>query len=83
MVISKVGRRGQITLPRSVRHWLSVTEGDRVAFIRRGDEVVLQPITRTLLDLRGSIPVTTSQDFNAIRQQMVETHARQVATDET
>jgi AbrB family looped-hinge helix DNA binding protein len=83
MVISKVGRRGQITLPRSVRHWLSVTEGDRVAFIRRGDEVVLQPITRTLLDLRGSVPVTTPQDFKAIRQQVVETHARQVATDET
>jgi AbrB family looped-hinge helix DNA binding protein len=83
MVVSKVGRRGQITLPRSVGHWLSVTEGDRVAFIRRGDEVILQPITRTLLDLRGSVPVAAPQDFNAIRQQMLETHAHQVATDET
>lgn len=82
MVISKVGRRGQITLPRSVRHWLSIEEGDRIAFIRRGDEIVLQPVTRTLLDLRGSVPVTAPQDFNAIRQQVIENHARQIGTDE-
>ncbi|MCL4299327.1 MAG: AbrB/MazE/SpoVT family DNA-binding domain-containing protein [Anaerolineae bacterium] len=82
MVISKVGRRGQITLPRSVRHWLSIEEGDRIAFIRRGDEIVLQPVTRTLLDLRGSVPVTAPQDFNAIRQQVIENHARQIMTDE-
>jgi hypothetical protein len=36
-----------------------------------------------LLDLRGSVPVTAPQDFNSIRQQVVENHARQVTTDET
>lgn len=78
MVISKVGRRGQITLPRSIRHWLSIGEGDRIAFIRRGDEIVLQPVTRTLLDLRGSVPVTAPQDFKAIRQQVIENHTRRI-----
>ncbi|HEY64413.1 MAG TPA: AbrB/MazE/SpoVT family DNA-binding domain-containing protein [Caldilineae bacterium] len=79
MTISKVGRRGQITLPKEVRHWLNLREGDRVAFIRRGSEVILQPLTRTLLDLRGSVPVSEPQDFTAIRRQVIESHAREVA----
>jgi len=79
MIVSKVGRRGQITLPRTVRYWLNLREGARVAFIRRDDEIVLEPLTRTLLNLRGSIPVSGPQDFTAIRQQVVEAHARKVA----
>ena len=55
--VSRVGRRGQMTLPRAVRDWLELREGDRVAFLRRGDEVVLQAMTRTLLDMRGSVRV--------------------------
>lgn len=81
MVVSKVGRRGQITLPRSVRHWLNLAEGDRITFIQRGDEVILQPLTRTLLDLRGSVPVSGPQDFVAIRQQVWAAQAQKAVTD--
>jgi AbrB family looped-hinge helix DNA binding protein len=70
MIITKVGRRGQIVLPRPVRQWLKVDQGDRVVFIRRGNEIILQPLTQTLLDLRGSIAVDGPQDFNAIRRQV-------------
>lgn len=82
MIISKIGRRGQITLPRLIRHWLSLQEGDRVAFVRRGDEIVLQPLTQSLLDLRGSIPVSGPQDFDTIRQQVRKAQARKVVDDE-
>jgi AbrB family looped-hinge helix DNA binding protein len=82
MIVSKVGRRGQITLPRLIRRWLNLAEGDRVAFVRRGDEVVLQPLPHTLLDLRGSVPVSAPQDFDAIRQKVRETRAQKVASDE-
>ena len=82
MIIGKVGRRGQITLPRPVRLLLNLQEGDQVAFLRRDDEIVLQPLTQTLLDLRGSVPVTGPQDFTAIRQQLLEARARKVAADE-
>jgi len=82
MIITKVGRRGQITIPRAIRHWLNLREGDRVAFVRRGDEIVLQPLTQTLLDLRGSVPVSGPQDFTAIRRQVIETHAHEVVKDE-
>ena len=32
--------------------------------------------TKTLLDLRGSIPVSQPQNFDAIRQQVMQTHIR-------
>jgi antitoxin PrlF len=83
MIISKVGRRGQITLPRAIRHRLNLQEGDRVAFVSRGEEVVLQPLTRTLLDLRGSVSVSEPQDFGAIRRQVIEEHARKVVAGES
>lgn len=82
MIISKVGRRGQITLPRAIRRMMNLAEGDRVAFIRQGDGVILQPLTQTLLDVRGSIPVSEPQDFQAIRRETLEHHARKVAKDE-
>jgi AbrB family looped-hinge helix DNA binding protein len=72
MNVSKVGRRGQIAIPRLIRQELNLQEGDRLAFVRRGDEVVLQPLKTTLSDFRGSIPVSEPQDFDAIRQQVLD-----------
>ena len=83
MIISKIGRRGQITLPRLIRRRLNLQEGDHVAFIRRGDEVILQPLTQTLLDLRGTVPVSGPQDFDAIRQQVRNDLTQQAVQDET
>ena len=79
MIISKIGRRGQMTVPSAIRRSLNLKEGDRIAFVQRGEEVVLQPLTRTLLDLRGSVPAAEPQDFAAIRDQVIHEHARQVA----
>ena len=67
MIVTKVGRKGQITVPKEIRQCLRIEEGDRIAFVRRGEEVILQPLTRTLLDLRGSVAVSKPQDFAAIR----------------
>jgi AbrB family looped-hinge helix DNA binding protein len=81
-IISTVGRRGQITLPRAIRQWLDLHEGDRVVFARRGDDVIIQPVQRTLTDLRGSVSVTGEQDFDAIRRQVIAARASKVASDE-
>ncbi|MEM9275852.1 MAG: AbrB/MazE/SpoVT family DNA-binding domain-containing protein [Cyanobacteria bacterium P01_F01_bin.143] len=75
MNIIKVGRRGQISIPRNIRQTLNLQEGDRLAFIQRGDEVVLQPLHQTLADFRGSVPVNKPQDFNAIRQEVLNTRS--------
>jgi len=74
MNIVKVGRRGQITLPSQIRKQAGIQEGDHLALVLDGETVVAHRITQTLLDLRGSVTVTTPQDFDAIRQQVLTGH---------
>ena len=55
--------------------FIGIEEGDRIAFVRRGKEIILQPLTCTLLDLRGSVAVSDPQDFDAIWRQVFAEHA--------
>ena len=68
MPSTHIGRRGQITIPKAVRQSMGVAEGDRVAFVQSRGETVLRPVRQTLRDLRGSVPVSGPQDFDAIRE---------------
>ena len=70
MLYTRVGRRGQITLPKEVRRRIKVEEGDQIAFVIDGEQVIIKPVTQSLLDLRGSVRVKGEQDFNAIRKQI-------------
>jgi len=81
VTVSKVGRRGQITLPRDVRNWLQIEEGDHVAFLRRGEEIVLHPLIETLLDRRGSLTVRDHQDFDRARREVRKCRAERLAGD--
>ncbi|OZC01130.1 AbrB/MazE/SpoVT family DNA-binding domain-containing protein [Rubricoccus marinus] len=67
MPSTRIGRRGQITVPKAVRQSMGLAVGDRVAFVERGGEVVLRPVRQSLRDLRGSVPVDGPQDFDAVR----------------
>lgn len=71
MLQTRVGRRGQITLPREVRRRINVNEGDQIAFIIQGEGVLIKPLTQSLLDLRGSVKVTGEQDFDTIRKEVI------------
>lgn len=70
MLSTRVGRRGQIVLPKEVRQKIHVTEGDQIAFVIDGEQVVIKPITHTLLDLRGRVRASGKQDFDSIRNQV-------------
>ncbi len=70
MLVTRVGRRGQIVLPKEVRMKVKVAEGDRIAFVIDGEQVVIKPFTHSLLDLRGRIRVPGRQDFDLIRKQV-------------
>ena len=83
MIMIKMGRRGQITLPSVIRRKIGLQEGDQIAVVSQGDQVILRPITHTLLDLRGSVPVAAPQDFSAIRRKVIEKHAEEVAQNES
>jgi AbrB family looped-hinge helix DNA binding protein len=76
MLHTRVGRRGQIILPREVRRRIKVQEGDQIAFVIDGEQVFIKPITQSLLDLRGSVPVSSEQDFEAIRKEVLTKRAQ-------
>jgi len=76
MLQTRIGRRGQITLPREVRRRIKVDEGDQIAFIIEGEQVIIKPLIQSLLDLRGSVAVTGEQDFNAIRKEVMDKRAQ-------
>ena len=70
MLSTRVGRRGQIVLPKEVRQKIRVAEGDQIAFIIDGEQVLIKPITQTLLDMRGRVQVANKQDFDSVRKQV-------------
>jgi AbrB family looped-hinge helix DNA binding protein len=76
MLATRVGRRGQIVLPKEVRMKIRVAEGDQIAFIIDGEQVIIKPITQTLLDMRGRVRVSGKQDFDSIRNQVKTKRAR-------
>ena len=78
MLTVKIGRRGQITVPRTIRRQLGLKEGDSLAIISSENQVILRPLTQTLLDLRGSIPVEEPQDFEEIRKRVIASRGRRM-----
>lgn len=82
MLSTRIGRRGQIVLPREVRRRMKADEGDQIVFIIDGEQVVIKPITQSLLDLRGSVPVSGEQDFDTIRKEVTAKRAKRGSRDE-
>ena len=82
MVTIKISRRGQITIPRDIRRKLGLKGGDNIALIPEGGQVILRPVTETLLDLRGSVPVAEPQDFDEIRRQVIGARAARAGRHE-
>jgi AbrB family looped-hinge helix DNA binding protein len=79
MIGAKLSTKGQTTIPKEVRDYLRLSPGDRVLFVIREGEVLLQPVTQTLLDLRGSIkPRRRPEDFDAVRQEVKKRVSRKL-----
>lgn len=76
-MLLRVSKKGQITLPKNLRKELGINPGDSVLITQKDDEFVLTPVTETLFDLRGFIPVSGPQDFEAA----IEEAKRLVAED--
>jgi AbrB family looped-hinge helix DNA binding protein len=71
MIGSKLTIRGQTTIPKPIREYLGLEPGDRVLFVLKEDEVVLQPVRDTLLDLRGSVePRRRPEKFDEVRAEV-------------
>ncbi|MFO7680354.1 MAG: AbrB/MazE/SpoVT family DNA-binding domain-containing protein [Chloroflexota bacterium] len=76
-MLVKVSAKGQITLPQNLRQLLGIKPGDSIVITQNDDGLMLRPVTETLFDLRGIVPVSGPQDFEAV----IEEAKRLVATD--
>lgn len=77
MSYSTLTRKGQVTIPKSLRDQLGLNLGDRISFHLRGEEIVLKPVHRTILDLQGSVkPKNRPEDFGSIRRQVAAARGR-------
>ena len=77
MSYSTLTRKGQVTIPKSLRDQLGLHLGDRISFHLRGKEIVLKPVQRTILDLEGTVqPKRRPEDFGEVRRQVAAARGR-------
>lgn len=78
--MTRVSSKGQATIPKEIREYLGLKPGDRVAFIRRDGDVIVQPVRTTLLDLQGSVePKHRPEDFEVVREETRQKVAERIA----
>ena len=68
-MLVKVSAKGQITLPKALRDALNIQAGDSIALTKIDDHVELRPVTKTLFDMIGIMPVDGPLDFQALREE--------------
>ena len=57
--VAKVTSKGQVTIPKSIRDKLRISEQDRLLFSVEGETLLVTPLRRRPLEeLRGSLPAT-------------------------
>ncbi len=76
---AKIGKRGQITLPRDVRTRYGLKEGQSVAFVFKNGELTLVPLRKTLFDFKGAVQFKEMSDLEVIREQVATDQAEHVA----
>lgn len=84
-MLVRVGPRGQVTIPKALRDSLGIKPGDNVAIVQDGDFLKLQPVTKTLYDLVGSIKSKKPLNWDEIEasvKQSVATRIMESAEDE-
>lgn len=78
MRLYQVGSGGRVTIPKDIRTRLGLEAGDHVVVTVSEGKVILEPITKTLLDLYGSVEVSGPQDFSAIRKRVMANLAQKL-----
>lgn len=74
---SKITSKGQITLPKEVRKFLNVQEGNVVIFEKENDKIVIKP-AKTLRDFKGVLKnIHTEENYDAIRKKRIIEFAKE------
>ncbi len=71
MIVGKVGKKGQIVIPKEIRDRYNIRPGDIIIFKIYNDKIILEKIEEKLKDiLLASKPIEYSVDFqNKIRDE--------------
>ena len=81
MVFSKLTVKGQVTIPKEIRDYLGLKPGDRVVFVRKDGDVLLQELSDSLLELQGSVPpLRKPEDFGKVREQVKKRRTHRVVS---
>jgi len=75
---AKLTFKGQITIPKEIRHALALKEGDSVIVMVEGDHAVLKPLKKkSLLDFYGTLPATRPYaGLDAVREETRQNRAK-------
>lgn len=76
-MFSTVTTKGQVTIPKPIRDALGIGPNDRIAFIREGERVLLQPL-KTLKNFRGAVKAKGTGTFSEKRSLAKKTVAERV-----
>lgn len=79
---SVVTRKGQVTIPITMRQALGLKEGDRVVFMLTGDSVVMEPASSLVSRLLTTAGAPATQSAPLSREQFDEAIAAGFAEDE-
>ncbi len=67
---SVITRKGQVTIPKEIRDHLKAKEGEKVAFVMRGDEVILRMVRGNISRFEGQCEAAqTSSEFRGHPQE--------------
>lgn len=60
--------KGQVTIPKEIREYLGLKEGEEITFIKRADEVAIRPNVKNpskeLKNLRDRLPRISEKEIN-------------------
>ncbi len=74
MVLATITSKGQTTIPKEIRDYLHLREGDEIAFFIHDGQVTIKPMTGDVRELKGllkkyaSKPATVEEMNQAIRE---------------
>ena len=51
----RLSSKGQLSIPKKIREQLNLQKGDLLSLEQQGEEIVLRPVKKSLLDLGGML----------------------------
>jgi AbrB family looped-hinge helix DNA binding protein len=80
--IAVLRSKGLITIPKEVRKALNLKPSAKVIIVVNGDQAILKPLRRNILDIAGSVKIPDSEKpakFDKVRDEVRKKVARKAA----